>query len=158
MNDAGIEGLPLQLTVSMLVLAIALPIAWSWFDSYSLAQMEEDVTIEVDAILAAARQVYFHGAGNKRLLEVELHGSFGHSLEYVKVGDELPNGAHRCMVSYEITGRPARSFLMEPNIPLTTPQNECLVLGTGRTPLLLECVEGEFDGESVLYVEISLGG
>ena len=156
MDNRGIEGLPLQLTVSLLVLAIALPIAWSWFDSYNLTQMEESASMEVDAVLSTARQVYFHGVGNKRVLEVEFRNSFGHSFERIEIGDALPEGDHRCMVTFEITGKPARTFIMEPNVPLTTPQNEQLALGAGKTSLLLECVENEFAGESIVYVEISL--
>ena len=156
-DNRGVEGLPLNLMVSLLVLAIALPQAFLWFDAYSLERADSGTREEVGAILSAARQCYFQGVGNSRSVDVDLRGAYGHELRRVTIGDALPNGERRCLASYKIGGQGEQLLVMEPSVPLTSPGNAALSFGAGSHTVIAECKEAAAAGGGrLVYVELRL--
>ena len=85
-DAAGIEGLPLQLLIVVVILGITVPVVYAGLDAYDHGQVRIRVEGEVLRLTRAAQQ-YAVAGGGAETLEVDLRGGTFASLMYVWIGD-----------------------------------------------------------------------
>jgi len=155
-DSRGLEGMPLRLLISAVILAIIVPTAWAGLSSYTHTKAEADMQGQLDLLTAAIHQVYFGGPGNMRNVEVRADGGAGASLEYLRLGDALPSGGDRYLVRFKFDGRPERVHIVtDPSVMMTSPSNSPLELGPGHHTLRIECLAQDYGTGSFLYILVS---
>ncbi|OGR08743.1 MAG: hypothetical protein A2341_17935 [Deltaproteobacteria bacterium RIFOXYB12_FULL_58_9] len=136
----GLEGLPLQMAIVAVVMAISSPIIYGGLRAYESSALENKVASEAGAMAELAKLLYIGGPGNAQALEVDLRGGLTSNVDYLLVGD-VPGGAYESCIRYRIKGQAEKALLIEePNTPLCGPGGEPLRLLEGTHRLMLECV------------------
>lgn len=150
----GLEGLPLQMLIIMLVLAIGIPAVYSSMTHYEERSTIQRVESQVDFIEEKAKTLYTYGEGNADVIRVDLEGGLFRDVEYLEVG----NRSFKNLIRWEVEGGHTGTHIMENDIPLVSEDEEPLRLGSGRHRLKMETVYGEpyEEGEEMLFIQISL--
>ncbi len=163
------EGMPLQLLISMLIIAMLAPILFSSLQTYQVSQVEMEVRQEIVRIINVAREVYLGGMGNIRTLEIELPSGPFCSLTSLSIGG---GGAPSCyLVSYRLSTGERSSYLVKsPEFPICsygtigsatsemTPTS--LELSAGSYSLSISYsrvdidIDGDGDGDAHVHIEV----
>jgi len=153
LDNCGLEGLPLQLTIVAIVLAISSPIIYNGFKAYETGKIEAQLGAEAGAIGDMAKLVYTGGVGNAQHLKVSLRGGATSHADYLLVGDN-PGGPYQCCVRYRAEGSSEQSMVVkDPNVPMRSPQGGTLKLLEGNYDLMIECKSSA----NATYVEVRTG-
>ena len=116
----GIEGFPLQLLITFIVIAIVVPFTWNYFSIYSEQQTRDVIQNQFQYFEAAVRDVYSMGPGNTRVVEMNIDGGMMAQIDYVKFGS-TPGDAWSNLSScrYRISGHSEQLLMItNPNIPM----------------------------------------
>lgn len=162
--DDGVEGLPMTLAVTMVVLAITVPLIIGGFRSYDRARVESELLSEIEGFASSVQALYSSGPGNSAILEFDAPDGALASVESVAFGDVL-GGNRSSTARYIISGRSEVMFaIASPNVPMYSPRDDGgLILASGRYRIIAECLVASEDlnGDSLApdaYVALSLGG
>ena len=138
----GLEGLPLQLAIVAVVMAISSPIIYGGLRAYEASKLEGQLGSEAGAVAELAKLLYIGGPGNAQALKVDLRGGLTASADYMLVGD-VPGGAYESCLRYRVRGQAEKTLLVSgPNVPMRGPDGAPLRLLEGAHSLMLECVSG----------------
>ncbi len=148
----GLEGLPLQLLVISMVLAIGLPAVYSSVEYYDTQSVIQNVESQAEFIGEKAKQLNAYGTGNSDVLAIELGDGLIRSIRFLEVG----NQSFRNLIRWEISGGNRGMLLLEDDIKLIS--EEPIKLGSGSHRLKLECRFDEiFEGEQKMqYIDVSI--
>src|SRR3989449_10815561 len=136
-DAGGIEGLPLQLLIVVIVAGITAPVVYAGLDAYDRGQVDTRVQGEVLRLTRAAQQ-YAIAGGGAETLTLDFRGGLFVSVTYVWIGDR-PGGSFANVVRYRISGEGERVVLVErPAVSLAGPDNRTLALGPGTYEIHLE--------------------
>lgn len=159
-DDFGVEGIPLQLIIVMVIMAITVPVAWRGLESYDRSQTENDLISEIDFLAANIKQVYLNGMGNARDVDVDFSNGMMARVERIEIGDS-EDGVWSS-IRYKLSHKGSEFILIKnPNIPMgNVSQDDIgpLVVGPGRHTIHLETRNGiDFDSDGLedLFVEVS---
>lgn len=159
-DEFAVEGIPLNLIIIVLILAIALPIMWVGLVNYDNTQKENEIRSEIEFMITTIKFVYTSGENNSQKINVDFGSSFATKVEGVEIGDDL-DGLWST-IRYKLSNGPKVTMVIEdPNIPVANrTQNgpEALILGDGSHTLLFTARSGydfDDDGFNDLYVEVA---
>jgi hypothetical protein len=120
-NKQGVVGLPLQLVVILIVVVLAMPILFMWFNNYSKLGAESKIEGEMEYLILQIKEVYTQGGENARIVELDLNTNYFGRVEYIRIGGE--NGdlmSSFSSIRYKIMGESERTIMItDPNIPIT---------------------------------------
>ncbi|MFP3871725.1 MAG: hypothetical protein ACOC55_01285 [Candidatus Natronoplasma sp.] len=152
-DGSALEGLPLQLMIIVLVLAIGVPAVYTSMRYYDTQNVIQKVENQVEFIEQKAKMLYTYGAGNSDVIKVDLEPGVFREVEYM----ELCNETFRDMIRWKIDDGQTGMHFLGDNISLVSGSDEPLRLGSGTHQLRLETRRGDpfGTGEDTLYVEIS---
>ncbi len=103
----AIEGLPLELLVICVVIAITIPTVWGFAGMYIRQQTENDLMVELEHLKKTVEEVGSSEEGNMRIIEMDLSGHPLARIDYVEIGGEIPGTEY---VRYRIRGREESAY------------------------------------------------
>jgi hypothetical protein len=139
-SAAGIEGLPLTLIITMVVLAITVPMIFGSLRAYDRARVETALESEINRFTSAVQTVYIAGPGNSVAIDFHaLDGSMT-GVESVRFGD-VPNGSFASSVRYILQSRAECVVPMsQPSVPMGADDGCALQIGSGKYKIQAECI------------------
>ncbi len=159
-DDNAVEGIPLNLIIILLILAIALPIIWAGLSTYDRTQKENDMRNEIEFIIITIKFVYTNGESNSQQIDVNFDSSFATKVERVEIGG--PTKSLWSTIRYKLSGSSKQTIIIEnPNIPVANKTDsglDALEVGEGRHSLLFTArsdYDFNEDGRNDLYVEVA---
>jgi hypothetical protein len=159
-NDA-VAGLPLEMIVILIVLAISLPIAFDRFNAWDMDRTEREVKMEIQFLFCRAKMLYFAGENNTDTVELNFRSGYATRIESIIVGANA--SGLWAGVTYDIEGQPPETdFVYEPQFPIACSEGgklTSLELGPGKVTLFLSTERNsEFlqKRDIDLYVDVSV--
>ncbi len=140
-EDTGsVEGLPLQLIITAIVLAITVPMMFGALRTYDITRTATEMDKLVEDIASRAQLVFVSGPGNSILLEISVPTpSFG-NIEYLRLGDN-PGGNFSSTIRYRMSsGGEVIHVIESPNVPVVSPSETFLDIMPGKYELMLKCI------------------
>lgn len=132
-NDrAELQGLPLSLMITALVMALVIPSVWMYSDMYIEKQVENDLLNEMKKIDNAVDVVSSGGEETRMVLELNFDSHPFARIEYIKLKNSYSNS-----LFYKIGGEPENYYsfgnvhLMnstEQDLDLQLPTTECRIV------------------------------
>ncbi len=135
------EGVPLKLVVTSLVLALSLPTVYSGLHLYDALSTENRILRELERIVIAVKQVYFGGAGSTRTIDVDLSSGMFTLVNSVRIGDK-PDGNYSNVIRYSINGQENLVVVHDPSVPMISDSGDALILPAGKHTLRLMSTMG----------------
>ena len=149
-DSFAVEGLPLKLIITALVLSITIPASVNALQAYDRMQAQENVRSEVEHLALAARQVYLGGTGSQRAIQFNPDGGMFYKLDWISIGD-APGGQNESAIFYCFGDSSTRAILISnPQVPLRGEDGDAVHLGPGRHSLVLQSKQDA----SGIYVEV----
>jgi hypothetical protein len=153
-DSSAVEGLPLKLIITALVLSITIPASVNALQAYDRMQAQENVRNEVEHLIISARQVYLGGAGSQRVIEFNPDGGMFYHLDWVSIGDAV-GGQNESAIFYRFEDGSTKVILISnPRVALRGEGGGGVRIGPGRHQLVLQSKQDS----SGIYVEIRVGG
>lgn len=161
----GIEGFPLQLLIIFIVIAVVVPLSWSYFHAYSVTRAEREIEEQFLYLETAVRDVYSMGPGNSRLVRLDIGGGMTSNIESVKIGGvpgDVWSNLSGCR--YKISGQQDKYLIIsKPNIAMIN-WTSTVEIGEGTWDLTLTSadelqLQRDIDGDGLLlsrFVEVGL--
>lgn len=151
-DKRGLEGLPLQLLIISMVLAIGLPAVYTTVEHYDTESVIQNVESQAEFIAEKAKQLHAYGAGNSEVISVDLEDGLMRSIKFL----EVCNQTFRNLIQWETSGGNSGMLLLDNDITLFS--EDPIKLGSGSHELKLECSFGDplGSGEKMQYIEVSL--
>ncbi len=139
-DSLGVEGLPVTLMVTMVVLAITIPMIFGSFRAYDRGRVESTLVAEIGDLSSTVQHLYISGPGNSALVEFNaLRGSLT-GIEYIIIGDE-PAAANASIIRFKLQGRPEAAVgISSPSVPITSADNSSFSFASGTFLIKAECV------------------
>ena len=163
---SGVEGLPLEMIIILIVLAMILPISFSYFNTWNTDRTEQTLLNEIDYLATRIKMVYLTGENNTDMVDFTLSNGLLAEVESVSIGldpskeidgQKVPTG-----ITYKLSGRPEQTILVQdPEIPMAFKEGDSfdnLELGSGRHTIYLEVKKDPAFSKWVdgIYVEVSV--
>lgn len=144
-DTRAVEGLPLKLIVTAIVLAITIPLMFGALKTYDKSKVELELNSEIDGFISAVQLIYSSGPGNSAILEFRAaRGSFT-GLDYVKFGDQ-PGGNYSSVIQYKINGmQEVLRVIQLPNVPMMSSSNLTFEIMAGNYEIIAECLTCQSD-------------
>ena len=153
-DSSAVEGLPLKLIITALVLSITIPASVNALQAYDRIQAEEGVQAEVEHLALSARQVYLGGSGSQRVVQFNPKGGMFYTLEWVAIGGPV-GSQNTSSIFYRFEGGSTRGIVLtNPQIPVQGEDGNAVMLGPGNHELLLRCRQQD----SGIHIEIKVIG
>ena len=149
MDKKGIEGLPLKLLVTSIVMAIVIPIGWGAFSYYDLQTLTTKVETSM-AGLVDLIETLSRNQGNRRSYVLDLEDGSISDVDYARLGGPIGSGWDQ-LINYSIEGKLTRIALE--GYRVSTIDNSTLKLSSGKITLGLES-KLAWDGS--IYVEVNV--
>ncbi len=144
-SRASVEGLPLQLIITAVVLAITIPLMFGALQTYDKSKVENEIRSEIDEFISTVQLVYVSGPGNRAVIEFHVSNGAFTGIDYLKFGDE-PGGNNYSVIRYRINGmQEVSTVLKSPNVPMISVEGNELTLMPGQYEIIVECLTHETD-------------
>ena len=162
-DTRAVEGLPLKLIITAIVLAITIPLMFGALKTYDKSKVEQELSSEIDEFISAVQLIYSSGPGNSAALEFRAAKGTFTGLDYVKFGDE-PGGDYSSVIWYRISGMSeVPKVIQSPNVPMMSSSNLTFEIMAGNYEIIAECLTSQSDlNDDGLapdnYVQLSLSG
>ncbi|MEF8873652.1 MAG: hypothetical protein V5A88_03150 [Candidatus Thermoplasmatota archaeon] len=152
-DSRALEGLPLQLLIIMVVLAIGIPAVYTSVMYYDTQNMIQKVENQVEYIEEKAKMMRAYGPGNSDVITVDLEPGMFRDVQYLELG----NRTFTNLIQWKIEGGHTGLHTVG-DISLISRSGEAMRLGSGSHQLRMESKSGDplGEGEEMLYIEISL--
>jgi hypothetical protein len=159
-DSEAVEGMPLRLIITMVVLAITIPLIFGSLRAYDRARTEQQLASEIDEFTIMAQLVYISGPGNSAVIEFNCPSGSFTTVESVKFGD-VPGGNFSSVIRYTVRGSPEVNMVVKsPNMPMMSADDCTFEIPSGNYEILVECESGSLDlngdGYSDTFVRLSL--
>ncbi len=143
----AIEGMPLKLLLTSLLISLTLPTVLGALQGYERAMKIEELKGEVQKIRSAALSAYLAGPGNVRTVPIDLDG-IGKGQGSIRLGGR-PGTSDSTSIRYFLEGSEMGSvFMLEPAVSIVPIEGDSLRIDCSSGDLRLECIsEG-----SITYV------
>ena len=158
-GEEGLEGLPLQLIIVVLIITATVVPSLIMFEAYDQNNKEARVLNEIEFLIVRVQQVYLGGVGNSQSMEIDLSGGVFTNVERVEIGDQ-PGGLWMT-IRYKLNERSEKLVSVKsPVVPMGAEeagQIRPLILASGTHQLrLIGRDDHDFnqDGINDLFVEI----
>ncbi len=152
----GVEGLPLTLLVTMVVLAITIPLVFSSLRAYDRGRVEALVISEIDDFISSVQSIYISGPGNSVLVDFDLSAGAMTGIDYVMFGDS-PGGNLSSVIRYKLNDAPEKLLaIVSPNVPMTSNESAALVIMPGANSIKAECASVASPEGTRAYVVLKL--
>ncbi|MCK4758077.1 MAG: hypothetical protein KAS67_06485 [Thermoplasmata archaeon] len=157
LDNQGIEGLPLQLMIIMIVIVIAVPMSWNYLTSYSEKQAKQSVQDQLEYFEMSVKDVYSMGPGNVRVVELKLDGGSISKIEFIHMGGCVGDVWSNLSSCRYIIGGSQMDYYMitDPNIAIVNMTGVLELTGGSysvQVKSLDEFITGiDADGDGVLY-------
>ncbi|MDD1769502.1 MAG: hypothetical protein LUO79_00280 [Methanomassiliicoccales archaeon] len=139
LDRRGIEGMPLKLLLTSLLISLTLPTVLGSLQGYDRATKVEELKVAVQKIRSAALSAYLAGPGNVRTVPIDLDLG-GKSQASITLGGR-PGTSNSTVIRYFLQGSEMGSvFLLEPKVSIVPEDGESLKIDGSITNLRLECV------------------
>ena len=144
-NHGSVEGLPLQLIIVAVVLAITVPLMFGALRTYDKSKVENELHSEINEFISAAQLVFVSGPGNRMMVKFHAADGAFTSLDYVKFGDG-PGSNYSSVIRYKIGGmQEVPVVLKNPNVPMMSIEDNEFILMPGQYEIIVECFASEID-------------
>ena len=160
--NAAIESLPLKLIIIVIILGITLPMIYIGLKGADRTSTENNIRSEITAIKSMVQNLCNGGVGNADVMEVDFSDGLMTNLDYIKLGDNL-NGYYVSVIKYKLSGGAEKIITIEyPEVAMTGPDGETLVLLSSKYRLSFECMKSntiDIDGDGTyndLYILIQI--
>lgn len=132
-DRAELQGLPLSLMITALVMAMVIPSVWMYSDMYIEKQVENDLLNEMKRIDNAVETVSSGGGETRLVLELNFHSHPFARIEYIKLKNRYSNS-----LFYRIEGEPENHYSFG-NVHLmnSTEGDDDLLLPTGECKIVI---------------------
>lgn len=141
----AIEGLPLTMIVTMVILAITIPMIIGSLRAYDRGRVEQELSSEINDFITMTQLVYTSGPGNSAEIEFNVPNGGMIHIDSVIFGD-CPGSAMASVIRYVIHGRAEVLVVLEsPNVPMMSQNNTAFQISPGAHTILAECVSGNFN-------------
>jgi hypothetical protein len=148
----AVEGLPLTLLVTMVVLAITIPLVFGSFRAYDRGRVEAMITAEIDEFISSIQTIYYSGPGNSILVDFEAIPGAMTGIDYVIFGDSQ-GGNLTSVIRYKLQNSPERLVaVISPNVPMVSIDGSGLSVSPGTSNIKAECVSAN----DSLYIQLEL--
>ena len=140
LDRRGIEGMPLKLLLTSLLISLTLPTVLGALQDYDRTLKVEELKVAVQKIRSAALSAYLAGPGNVRTVPIDLDigGKVGQAS--ITLGGR-PGTSDSTVIRYFLQGSEMGSvFLLEPKVSIVPVGGELLKIDGSITSLRLECV------------------
>ncbi|GEM_PF-5506133 len=104
-EKGDIPGLPLEIAVIALVMAVVIPTVWSISGHYREEQFEELLRDELSRFKRAAGEVHSSDPGNIRAVSIDLPREALSKIDYVRCGGDMPQ-----LIRYRFAGNNEMTF------------------------------------------------
>lgn len=152
-DDAlGIEGLPLRLLITALVMGMAVPAVLAAWANVEKVEVENSVQSEMDYLMIRMQQVHRSGPGNSLTVDIDLDSGILTSLEYVLIGDSLESPL-KSTIRWKLGGEQERTILINGGIAACGKDGKAFRLEEGHSSLYLEVKKEE---SGLVFVEVSV--
>jgi hypothetical protein len=140
LDQRGIEGMPLKLLLTSLLISLTLPCVLGALQGYERSTLVVELKLVVQKIRSAAISAYLAGPGNVRTVSIDLDGVGS----CITLGGR-PGSDNSTVIRYYLQGSEMGSaFLLEPEVSIVSERGDQLRIEGPRAELRLECVaEGE---------------
>ena len=144
-DNSAVEGLPIKLIITAIVLAITVPIIFASLRSYDRASVEQQLASEIDRFIGLVQLTYTAGPGNSALIEFDVPSGTFTRVERISFGD-APGGAMISVIEYEIRGAsPVPVVVESPNVPMMCSGNITFEIASGSYDIVAECLVSQQD-------------
>ena len=141
----AVEGLPLKLIITAIVLAITIPMMFGALRAYDRSKVELELSAEIDRFVSGVQLVYSSGPGNSMMLDFSAAKGTFTNLDYVRFGD-VPGGNYSSVIRYRISGmQEVLAVIQSPNVPMMSSDNSVLEIMPGDYHIMAECVVSQQD-------------
>ena len=148
-NDEGaVIGLPFQLLVTMLVVAMTASLTYYGFMNLKNGYVDSDTKGQFEIINQNARDAYHSGSGTRLIISI----SFKSGLEYVKIGGKI----NEVQFKYKMSGQNEKIYPSDENFPIICTKegpNGILTLGPGPSSYTL-FIKHVIDDKNNDYIDI----
>ena len=151
-DENGIEGLPLKLLITAIVMGISLPAILATWSNVEKVQVENSLQSEMNYLILRIQQVHRAGPGNSIGVDVNLDSGMFTSVDYVLVGDGL-DSPFKSTIRWKLSGDSERVIPIKDGVPVCGKDGKAFRLAEGHSSLYLE-VKREENG--LVFVEISV--
>lgn len=151
-RSGTIEGLPLQLIITMVVLAITIPLMFGGLKSYDRSRLETEINAQIEEFAASAQILLISGPGNSATVDFTAPSGGLNRLDYMMFGD-VPGGNFSSVIRYRIAGHQEASVLLrDPNVPMADDSDKTLELMPGEYRLNIRCLSSgtDLNGDGLL--------
>ena len=152
----GVEGIPLKLLITMVILAISLPILFTWLSAYDASQLRAALQTTVSRLTQYAESAYA-SPESSRCVSVNVPAGTFVRATYVRIGGAVGDSFLRESIAYQLEGQ--REFWTTVAFPLNK---------TGGGPLYLSPGGHGYDvcflrhlncqGRACDYVQVEIAG
>ena len=144
-SASSIEGLPLQLIITAVVLAITVPIMFGGLNSYDQSKLETELMGEIQGFISDVQQIYLAGPGNSATMNFVVPNGALNSADYVIFGDG-PQGNYSSVIRYRISGESEVPVVVaSPNVPMMSEENAGLEVIPGTYSIIISCQSADAD-------------
>ena len=144
-NHASVEGLPLQLIITAVVLAITIPLMFGALRTYDKSKVENETRSEISEFISTVQLVYVSGPGNRAVVEFHAPNGAFTGIDYLKFGD-APGGNNSSVIRYKISGmQEVPTVLKSPNVPMMSVEDNEFTLMPGQYEIIVECLTHDCD-------------
>ncbi|MBA3046513.1 MAG: hypothetical protein KKH41_08255 [Candidatus Thermoplasmatota archaeon] len=142
-DESAVEGLPMTLIISMVILAITVPLIFGSLRAYDRGRVEAELTTEIDNFISMAQLVYTSGPGNSAVVEFNAVGGSMTQIDYIHFGDEI-GGELASTIRYRLQGQQEKIYaITSPNVPMLSAEYTAFQLSSGTHIVLVECIMGD---------------
>lgn len=100
-NHLGVEGIPLKLVITMVILAISLPLMFTWLHAYDGSQLRASLQATVSRLTQYAESAYANPE-SRRCVEVDVPTGTFVRPKHVRIGGA--QGFSRESIAYQVEG------------------------------------------------------
>lgn len=164
LTDTGaVEGLPMKLIITAVVLAITVPMMFGALRTYDRSRVEQELGAEIDSFVSTIQLIYSSGPGNSAVQEFRAAKGAFTSIDYVRFGDML-GGNYSSVIRYRIGSmQEVPMVVRSPNVPMMSPDNSTFEVMSGTYQIIAECMcsQSDLNGDGLSpdnYVQLSMSG
>ncbi|MBS3816955.1 MAG: hypothetical protein KGY76_05270 [Candidatus Thermoplasmatota archaeon] len=150
-DENALEGMPLQMLIISLILAIGLPLVYSSLRHHDTQTVLRRAEEQAESINEKAKQLHAYGEGNSDVISIDLEDGIFSEIKFLELG----NKSFRNLIRWEIREGKKGMLLLEDHLSLIS--DEPIKLGSGSHELNMECKFGEVQGTEgeMLYIKVS---
>jgi hypothetical protein len=152
----GVESIPLQLVILVIIIAFTIPIVMNYWMMGDRAQVENNTLSQLNYLGTTVKQINDNGIGNRDLITLDFKDGTFTKIDYIRIGGDIKQ-TQSALVKWRLSGAQERTYIIpgESRIGYQISSNvyKAFEIGSGKILIYLECKK-TLDATPILYVEI----